>query len=164
MSLGSKGTCGLSCCSISSVWLTPTPVEFVSNMTKTATPICTMKAGGERKRHTVLFESLNCCHHFAIQLPRGRVVERTVARTVIVLQVFRVRAVSNSPLRSLLNGEEPELAVALARRRLSLTHLWAHSFRRLARSVTDKQDLLQAGDSLLRPTDNNSIAHRSAIV
>lgn len=91
-------------------------------------------------------------------------VQRAVARAVIVLKVFLVWPVADSPLCPLLDGEEPEGTFAFPRGRLALARLLAHAVRRFTRTVTDKQNLLQAGDGFLRPTNDDSIPDRSTVL
>lgn len=62
---------------------------------------------------TIVLELLHSGNHFAIKLSRSWMGRRAVTRSVVVLQVLGVRAVSYSPLRALLNREKAERAVAL---------------------------------------------------
>ena len=87
-----------------------------------------------------------------------------LARPMVVLKMFRIRAVPNSPLCSLLNGKESELAIAFARRSLPFPHLGTHAFWRFSGPVAHKQHLLQTRHRLLRATNDYSVAHRRAIV
>ena len=80
-----------------------------------------------------------------------------------MFQMFAGRAVADSPLCSLLNGEESKGTITFARRSLALAELWADAARRLTSAIADKQHLLQARDGLLRSANNNSIANRCAV-
>lgn len=84
--------------------------------------------------------------------------ERALARTMIVREMLRIWAVTNSPLCSLLYGEEAKLTVTFAGRRLPFPHLRTDAFRGFSRTVTDKEYLFQSWNRLLGPSNDNSVA------
>lgn len=112
---------------------------------------------------TGFLELLNGSYHLAVQLSSGRVQEWALTWPMVVCEMNLVRTIAYGPLRSLLDGKKPKLAIAFARRRLSFPLLRTHSTRRLSSTVTHEQNLFQPWDCLLRPPNHNSIAHRRAI-
>lgn len=77
---------------------------------------------------------------------------------MIMLKMGRVRSISDRPLGTLLDSEKAERAITLAGGCFTFATLGAYTTRRLASTIANKEDLLQARHCLLRATNDNSIA------
>jgi hypothetical protein len=91
------------------------------------------------------------------------VQQGALAWPVVVLQMALMGPVPHCPLGPLLNGKEAKGTVALARRGLALSHLWADAAGWFTGTIAYEQHLLQARDRLLGPANNHGIPDRSAV-
>lgn len=82
---------------------------------------------------------------------------------MVMLQMRRIRPITNSPLSPLLNSKEAKGAVAFSRRCLTFSELGANPAWWLASPVTDEQDFFQAWHRLLGSSDDDGIANRGAV-
>jgi hypothetical protein len=86
-----------------------------------------------------------------------------LARPMIMLQMLRIWSIPDGPLCSLLDGEEAKWAVAFAGGCFSFAKFRADTAGRLTSSITDEEDFLESGNSLLRATDYDSISNGGAV-